>query len=127
MARTSIAPVALSRDAAVPKGAGTIINATLVTNGVVIPCAGETERLLIEVTNTAASTLAMTIRAGSITPPFSAHQAPRGDLVTSFAKNDVKVFSGLHSARFSQGEDLHIDFATGFTGTIHVYRTPTRA
>ena len=126
MPRTAVVPRAL-----VPNGnligstGATTIDATLVTNGVVVDNA-KPELMLIRVTNTEGSTNVVTIRAGD-NPPAMA--AGLGDLaVTVAATTGVQYIGPFESGRFLQGGadagDLHIDFETGMTGAIDILTFP---
>lgn len=126
MPRTAITPRALVANGNLNGATGaTTIDATLVTNGVVIESC-EPERTLIRVTNTEASTNVVTIKAGD-NPP--AHAAGQGDLaVTVAATTGVQYLGPFESGRFIQAGadmgDLHIDFETGMTGAIDVLLLP---
>lgn len=126
MARTAITPRALVANGNLTGATGaTTIDATLVTNGVVVDKA-EFERILLRVTNTEASTNTVTIQSGA-NPP--AHAAGLGDLVvTVAATTGVQYLGPFESGRFCQGGadmgDLHIDFETGMTGEIDVLLIP---
>jgi hypothetical protein len=123
MPRTAVVPRAL-----VPNGnligstGATTIDATLVTNGVVVENA-KPELMLIRVTNTEGSTNVVTVRAGDSPPALAAGQ---GDLaVTVAATTGVQFIGPLESGRFLQaGGDIHIDFETGMTGAIDILTFP---
>ncbi|RPK56225.1 hypothetical protein EES43_24595 [Streptomyces sp. ADI96-02] len=102
--------------------AGTTIDSTLVTNGVVINDV-DPERTLIRVTNTAGATKAITVKAGTGTQSWMAGQ---GDSVTTAAATSgVEWLGPFTSARFQQrGSKLFVDFASGTTGTITVFKLP---
>lgn len=126
MARTAIVPRALIANGNLNGAAGaTTIDATLVTNGVVIENA-EPERTLLRVTNTEGSTNVLTVRKGDNPPALAAGQ---GDLaVTIAATTGVQYIGPFESGRFLQGGadagDLHIDFESGMTGAIDVLLIP---
>lgn len=126
MPRTAVVPRAL-----VPNGnligstGATTIDATLVTNGVVVDAA-KPELMLIRVTNTEGSTNTVTIKAGDNPPALA---AGLGDLVvTVAATTGVQYIGPFESGRFLQGGadmgDLHIDFETGMTGAIDILTFP---
>lgn len=126
MPRTAVVPRAL-----VPNGnligttGATTIDATLVTNGVVVDSA-KPELMLIRVTNTEGSTNTVTIKAGDNPPAIA---AGLGDLVvTVAATSGVQYIGPFESGRFIQGGadmgDLHIDFETGMTGAIDILTFP---
>lgn len=126
MPRTAVVPRAL-----VPNGnligttGATTIDATLVTNGVVVDAA-KPELMLIRVTNTEGSTNTVTIKAGDNPPAIA---AGLGDLVvTVAATSGVQYIGPFESGRFLQGGadvgDLHIDFETGMTGAIDILTFP---
>lgn len=123
MPRTAVAPRALVANGGLNGATGaTTIDATLVTNGVVINSA-EPERTLIRVTNTEASTNTVTIRAGDNPPALAAGQ---GDLVvTVAASTGVQYIGPVESGRFLQNDGtLEVDFETGMTGAIDVLLLP---
>lgn len=126
MPRTAVVPRALVANGNLNGATGaTTIDATLVTNGVVVD-ACEPERTIIRVTNTEASTNVVTIKAGDNPPSLAAGQ---GDLaVTVAATTGVQYIGPLESGRFIQGGadvgDLHIDFETGMTGAIDILLLP---
>lgn len=101
---------------------GTTIDSTLVTNGVVINDA-DPERTLIRVSNTAGTDKVVTVKAGGGAQSWMAGQ---GDSTTTVAATTGKEFIGpFTSARFQQqGSKLYVDFASGTTGTITVFKLP---
>lgn len=128
MARTSITPTAFTPDAKLVRPAGTTIDATLVTNGVVVPASsGPMEEFLVEVTNTFAGAKIVTVQSGDSPPAL---EAGLGDMTGSLAQNEVAYFGPFTSGRFAQhGSEagLHVDFESGTTGTIRVYKVPRTA
>lgn len=126
MPRTAIVPRALVANGSLNGATGaTTIDATLVTNGVVVENA-EPERTVIRVTNTEASTNVVTVRKGDNPPALAAGQ---GDLaVTLAATTGVQYLGPFESGRFIQGGadmgDLHIDFEAGMTGAIDILLLP---
>jgi hypothetical protein len=92
------------------------------------------DRVIVEVTNTAAAALKVEILAGD-NPP--AMRAPLGDkeLTAALAQNGVEVFGPFEASRFLQndaGTDGRLDFkftpASGTIGvTIRAYRLPKTA
>lgn len=115
MARTALTPTSLSGgDVADP--AGTTIDATLVTNGVVINSA-DPSRTVLRVTNSAGTAKKVTVRAGGADGP--AWMRTQGDLEVSVAAGATRWIGPLSEARYSQhGGKLNIDFETGTTGTV---------
>ena len=126
MPRTAIVPRALVPNSNLNGATGaTTIDATLVTNGVVVDSA-KPELMLIRVTNTEGSTNTVTIKAGDNPPALA---AGLGDLVTTVAATTgVQYIGPFESGRFLQGGadvgDLHIDFETGMTGAIDILTFP---
>jgi hypothetical protein len=119
--RTAVVAQPLSRTAKVVQGAGTTIDPTLVTNGVVISGV-PLEELIVRVTNTFAGAKVITVRKGANPPALSAGQ---GDMTGSQAQNEVAHYGPLEGARFSQANgDLYVDFEAGTTGTIWAFRVP---
>ncbi|MCZ4506918.1 hypothetical protein O3Q52_01580 [Streptomyces sp. ActVer] len=122
MPRTAVAYTPLVPNGHLTDVAGTTIDATLVTNGVVINSA-DPERTLIRVTNTAGTTKVVTVKAGTGTQAWMGGQ---GDSATTAAATTGVEFLGpFTSARFQQqGSKLYVDFASGTTGTITVFKLP---
>lgn len=126
MPRTAIVPRALVPNGNLNGATGaTTIDATLVTNGVVVDSA-KPELMLIRVTNTEGSTNTVTIKAGDNPPALA---AGLGDLVvTVAATTGVQYIGPFESGRFLQGGsdmgDIHIDFETGMTGAIDILTFP---
>ncbi|MDX3127287.1 hypothetical protein [Streptomyces scabiei] len=122
MARTAVSYTPFVPNSHLTDVAGTTIDATLVTNGVVIENA-DPERTLIRVTNSAGADKVVTVKAGSGSQAWMAGQ---GDSATTVAASTGKEFLGpFTSARFQQdGSKLYVDFAAGTTGTITVFKLP---
>lgn len=122
MARTAVSYTALTPNGTTSDVAGTTIDATLVTNGVVIENV-DPERTVLRVANTAGTEKDVIVRTGSGVQSWMAGQ---GDLTVPVAATTGKEFVGpFTSARFQQtGSKLYVDFETGFTGTITVFKLP---
>lgn len=124
MPRTALTPTALGPNSQVVRPAGTTIDATLVTNGVVIKGV-PLEELVIEVDQTAVGGKAITINAGDAPPALEARQ---GNLQVTVAQNATGVFGPFTSGRFSQADrSIEIDFASGTTGAIRAYHVTRKA
>ncbi len=133
MARTKITVTELSRDGATDYPAGTTIDSALVSAGAYVDldeCPAE--ELLLIVANTAVSALDVTVKAGD--KPL-APLAGQGDLVEEVAaETGVAIIDVSTSQRWAQSgsaaEDdygVHIDFETGFTGSIIALRKARHA
>lgn len=123
MPRTAITPRALVANGSLDSVTGpTTIDATLVTNGVVVNSA-EPERTVLRVANTEGSTNTCTVRKGDNPPALAAGQ---GDLVVTIAATTgVRYLGPFESGRFLQADgSLEVDFETGTTGTIDVLLIP---
>lgn len=122
MARTAVAYTPFVPNGHLTDVAGTTIDATLVTNGVVINGA-DPERTLIRVANTAGTDKVVTVKTGTGAQSWMAGQ---GDSATTVTATTGKEFLGpFTSARFQQqGSKLYVDFAAGTTGTITVFKLP---
>ncbi|WP_069766052.1 hypothetical protein [Streptomyces sp. LUP47B] len=122
MARTAVTYTALTPNGHTSDVAGTTIDATLVTNGVIINDV-DPERTVLRVANTATGAKNVIVRTGSGSQSWMAGQ---GDLTVAVGANTGKEFVGpFTSARFQQrGTKLYVDFESGFLGTITVFKLP---
>ncbi|MFE7535197.1 hypothetical protein ACFU67_13105 [Streptomyces rhizosphaericola] len=122
MPRTAVPYTPLVPNGNLADPAGTTIDSTLVTNGVVINNA-DPERTLIRITNTAGTDKTVTVKAGAGRQSWMGAQ---GDSTTTVAATSGRQFIGpFTSARFQQkGSTLYVDFASGTTGTITVFKLP---
>lgn len=123
MARTAIAYRDLVANSSLNGATGpTTVDATLVTNGVVINDAVP-ERTLIRTTHTDAAAHDLIVRAGDNPPALAAGQ---GDLTVEVAATSgVRYFGPFESGRFLQSDGtMLIDFETGYAGTIDILRIP---
>lgn len=125
MARTAVSYSPFTANSSTADPAGTTIDSTLVTNGVKITAAA-TEETLIRVANTAGATKVVTINGGSYPPALASGQGAITGTVP--ATTGVLWFGPLESGRFLQSDGtLTLDFASGTTGTITVFRVPRNA
>lgn len=122
MPRTAVAYTPLVPNGHLTDPAGTTVDSTLVTNGVVINNV-DPERTLIRVTNTHSAAHNVTVKAGTGTQAWMAGQ---GDLVQAVAlTSGVEWLGPFTSARFQQdGSKLYVDFAAGHTGAVTVFKLP---
>lgn len=122
MPRTAVSYTPLVPNSHLTDPAGTTIDSTLVTNGVVINNV-DPEHTLIRVTNTHSAAHNVTVKAGS---GSAAWMAGQGDLVQSVAlTSGVEWLGPFTSARFQQqGSKMYVDFASGHTGSITVFKLP---
>ncbi|MGQ4355271.1 hypothetical protein [Streptomyces drozdowiczii] len=122
MPRTNLPRTTLTANDHTAALAGLTIDATLVTNGCVINAA-DFERTVLLVENTGGDTKSVTVKAGNSTASYT---ATRGDLAAPVPGTGGQVFVGpFSSARFQQhGGALHVDFETGFTGTVTALQVP---
>lgn len=123
MARAALTVTTLTANTAVADVAGDDLDAT---NHHVLTLDGPLDSYIIRVTNTTASTKAVTIKAGDNPPAGSAGQ---GDLSVSLTAGNVtptvKFVGALESARFGQNDGtLSVDVGSGMTGKIAVFRVP---
>jgi hypothetical protein len=119
MARTALSYTNLAGNSAIAQPAGTAVD---VSNGHVIAHA-EFERTILRVANTSGADRAVTIKAGAYPPALA---SGLGDLaVTVAATSGVQLIGPFESGRFMQADgSMHIDYASGFTGTITALRVP---
>lgn len=118
MARTAITPMTGVRDGGLANAQVNVDQA----NGMVISNANP-EKLVLRVANTGTQGNII-IRAGdSIYPAVLSGQ---GDVTLSVAATTGLAWLGpFSSARVLQSDgSMHIDFASGFTGTIAAYKLP---
>lgn len=119
MARTAVTYSNWVANASFTDPAGTTIDAALVTNGVKVEDAVP-ERTVIRVANTAASALDATVQSGN------RWMGGQGDIVKEVAANTgVQWLGPFASARVLQADgSMYVDFETGFTGTVTVFKLP---
>jgi len=129
MARTAVAYSNLAGNASTADPAGTTIDSTLVTNGVRVANAVP-EETVIRVTNSAGATKVVTVGAGTYPPALAAGQGtitgtvPATTGVLWFGPFESgRVLAMANTAGVITG-DLNVDFASGTTGTITVFRVP---
>lgn len=123
MARTAVAYRSLVANSSLNGATGaTTVDATLVTNGVIVNDAVP-EYTLIRTTHTDAAAHDLIVRAGTNPPALAAGQ---GDLTVEVAASTgVRYFGPFESGRFLQSDgSMHIDFETGYVGTIDILRIP---
>ena len=122
MARTAIVPTQLVDGAGVSVAAAPVtIDATLVTNGVSITGGGAKKgAICIRVANTSGAERDVTVQSGGFPGVGST------DLVVPVAATTgVQSITLVQTAPFEQAdESYHVDFESGFTGTITVTRVP---
>lgn len=122
MARTAVTYTNLTPNAYLADVAGTTIDSTLVTNGVVIANAVP-EETIIRVTNTVGSTKVVTINAGAYPPAARAGQGAITGTVA--ATTGVGTFGPFSGSKVLQADgSMTVDFASGTLGTITVLRVP---
>lgn len=125
MARTEVAYTDwvansnLTDSASAGSALGTVIDSTLVTNGVAIPDAVP-ELTVIRVTNTAGSGKDVTVQSGN------RWMSGQGDEVTTVAATTGTEWLGpFTSARVLQADgSMYVDFASSMTGKITVFKLP---
>lgn len=122
MPRTAVSYSPLVANGHLTSPTGTTIDATLVTNGVVINGV-DPERTVLRVNNTATGAKNVTVKAGAGRQSWLAGS---GDYVQAVGANTGSEFLGpFTSARFQQrGSAMYVDFESGFTGTITVLKLP---
>ena len=123
MARDAVVITALTIDAGTNSPAGTTIVAA---EGITIPAAGDTDKLLIRIIHTDTLTNDATIVAPTNSP--QAVRSGLGSVVSEFAPGNatpVERYFAIESARFAQADGaIHIDFEAEFTGTVAALRLP---
>lgn len=125
MARTLVTHSPFSANNSTADPAGTTIDSTLVTNGVKISGVNP-EETVIRVANTAGATKVVTINAGNNPPAIAGGQGALTGTVA--ATTGVLWFGPFSGAKFMQSDGtLTVDFASGTTGAITVFRVPRNA
>lgn len=123
MARTNVPITALGVNAKTDAPSAVAI---VHGDGATIAAGGDTDRLLIMLTNTTAAEKVMTIVAPTDNP--NAPLAALGDLDITFAAGNVTAvvkYAVIESARFAQTDgSIHIDFAASTTGFMNAFRLP---
>lgn len=123
MARAAVTVTVLTPNTVVADLAGNALDAT---NHHVVTVEHPLDSYIIRITNTTASTKAVTIKAGDSPPATSAGQ---GDLSVSCAAGNVtpvvKYIGALESARFIQNDGtLNLDVDAAMTGYVACFRIP---
>ena len=122
MARDAVTVTALTANAINTNPAGTAISPT---NGANIAGVGNTNRLLVRVTNTNGTNRVVTFKAGA-NPP-----GPRkglGDLAITVPATTGDVLVVLESARFVKADgSIDVDFGASMAGIISAVRLPKAA
>lgn len=122
MARTAVTVNTLTANAFTARPAGTAADPT---NDHSVDVGGDSEGVVIEITQTDASARVATVLAGDNPPALEAGQ---GNLTQSMAQNEVWIIGPLTSGRFIQDDGkINIDLAASFAGTIRAYRIPRTA
>jgi hypothetical protein len=103
---------------------------TVDTNGT-INCAAKsvTERLVIEVVNSAAAAITVTLKAG-VNPPSIQARDLALSLAASGSAGDKKIFGPFDSSRFTKADgsfDVQFQAASGAPNlAVRIYRLPKR-
>lgn len=125
MPRTAVAYTNLAANASIADVAGTTVDSTLVTNGVVIANAVP-EETIIRVTNTAGATKLITVNAGDYPPAIASGQGAVTGTVA--ATTGVLWLGPFEGGRVMQNDgSMEVDFASATAGTITVFRVPRTA
>ena len=122
MARDAVTVTALTANAINTNPAGTAISPT---NGANIAGAGNTNRLLVRVTNTNGTQRVVTFKAGA-NPPGS--RKGLGDLAITVPATTGDVLVVLESSRFVKADgSIDVDFGASMAGIISAVRLPKAA
>ena len=123
MARDAVTVTALTANAINTNPAGTAISPT---NGANIAGVGNTNRLLVRVTNTNGTNRVVTFKAGTSNPP--AGRKGLGDLAITVPATTGDVLVVLESARFVKADgSIDVDFGASMAGIISAVRLPKAA
>jgi hypothetical protein len=125
MARTAIGITTLTPNTAQTVPAGTTIDATN-SHVLTIPRPATPGEVVINVTNTTASTKTVTLKAGASPPALL---SGGGDIVLSLTDGSTTPTRGrigpINAARFLQADGtINVDVAAGTTGTIEALYIP---
>jgi hypothetical protein len=121
MARDAVTVTSLSIDAGTARPTGTTVD---VSNGATIAASGNTRKLLVELTQTDATSRVATFPKGTTQ---EAVRSGIGDLEITCAQN-IPQYVVIESARFAQTDGaIWINFAASFAGTVRAYRLPDAA
>lgn len=132
MARTNL-PLSTFTSGADLNDAGTNVDQAngmnLALASTAIPAANGSEDVILYVTNTAAATHTVTVRAGvgGGATPGAAMLSGKGDFTTGnlTASTGTAFIGPFDSMRFAQADgSINIDFDAGFTGKIWAMRVP---
>lgn len=129
---TAITLTALNGTTAVAQPTANVLDTGTAAVTLPLEAAGATDRILVEVKNTAAAALKVELLAGDKPPALRAGLGA-ATLVAALAQNGVNYFGPFESARFIQNDATskgRLDFKfTPSAGTIGVeiraYRLPT--
>jgi hypothetical protein len=125
MARTVIAPVALTLDAGTDVKSATVSTAIDQANGMFFASDGRTSRYLLHVKNTHAGANIVTIKAPVDALPYPAFRSGLGDLAVNIASTTGEQMIVVDSARFMQdGGNVNVDFDAATAGSVVVYKLP---
>lgn len=133
MARTNLPVTNAVANGAVLNNAGTAIDATngmnILLPATSVPSPSNADRLVLYVTNTAASTKTVTVRAGvgGGATPGPAFRSGEGDLVTGnlTATTGTAFIGPFDVSRFAQLDgSINVDFAAGMTGNVWALLVP---
>jgi hypothetical protein len=122
MARTAVPLSNLVGNGSLADPAGTALDAT--NDHQIDVSVTHPEEILIRVTNSAASSHTVTVKAGGANPP--AWRGGQGDVTATVSANTGVTWIGpLSSSRFLQaGNVLYVDIESGHTGTITAFKVP---
>jgi hypothetical protein len=134
MARTNLPLTNLTANGAILNNAGTAVDAANGMNialpSTAIPVGSTTDRLVLYVQNTTASTKTVTVRAGTNStgnPNAPAFRSGLGDVTTGnlTASTGTAFIGPFDVSRFVQTDgSVNVDFAASTTGTIWALLLP---
>ena len=129
MARTNLPVTNLVGEGSLLQPAGTAVDQAngmnIAIQSSAIPAASDSELLILQVANTAASPFTIIVRAGVQPPAF---RTLLGDLTITVTNATTRLVGPFDNARHAQADgSINIDFGVGFTGTIAAYLVPRSA